>query len=66
MIRFKHGDRVRMKYFDGYATGEITIVDDEQFTYKVIWDADYDLDYWYYLQSDLELINEPRPTEEIN
>lgn len=53
---FKAGDRVRIRYFDGYAYGEITIVRDEREECKVIWDGDYDLDYDYYPMSQLELV----------
>lgn len=51
---FKAGDRVKMKYFGGYATGEVTIV--SELGVKIIFDGDFDLDYWYYSAKDLELI----------
>lgn len=54
--RFKSGDRVRMKYYDTYINGEITIVREEDC--KVMWDSEYDLAYWYYLKSELELIDD--------
>lgn len=54
--RFKPGDRVRMKYYDRYAIGEITIVREEDF--KVLFDGDFDLPYCYYLKSELELIKD--------
>lgn len=60
MKKFKSGDRVKMKYFDGYATGKITIVKETEC--KVLFDSDYDLDYWYYPTIDLELIDENNHT----
>lgn len=51
---FKPGDRVRMKYFEGYATGEITIVKGDQC--KILFDGDYDLPYDYYPSNELELV----------
>lgn len=54
-INFKPGDMVKMKYFDYYATGEITIVTEK--TCKVLFDRKYDLAYNYYLKEDLELIS---------
>ena len=52
---FKSGDRVRTKYFDRYAYGEVTIVKGD--TCKVIWDGDVELDYWYYSKKELELVD---------
>lgn len=54
MKDFETRDRVKMKYFDGYAYGEITIVTDKEC--KVLFDGDFDLAYWYYPKKDLELI----------
>lgn len=62
MNEFKLGDRVRMKYYDGYATGEITIVTETEC--KVIFDGDYDLAYWYYPKAELE--HEPKPIKETD
>jgi hypothetical protein len=62
MNKFKPGDRVRMKYFDGYATGEITIVTED--TCKIIFDGDFDLAYWYYPKSELELIDGEKEHQE--
>lgn len=62
MNEFKPGDRVRMKYYDGYTTGQVTIV--TEYTCKVLFDGDYDLDYWYYPKSELE--HEPRPIEKTD
>lgn len=53
---FKPGKRVRMRYFDDWATGEITIVREDDC--KVIFDSSYDLDYYYYPKKDLELIDD--------
>lgn len=53
---FKEGDRVRLKYFEGYATGTVTIARENDS--KVLFDGDFDLAYWYYLNSELELITE--------
>lgn len=58
MTDFRPGDRVRMKYLNGYATGEITIVTD--LTCKVIFDGDFDLSYDYYMKSDLEKIEKKK------
>jgi len=60
-MEFKSGDRVRMKYFDYYAYGEITIVTKTEC--KVMFDGDYDLAYWYYPKKDLELVNEQNSKE---
>jgi len=54
-MKFKSGDRVRMKYFDGYAYGEITII--SSLGYKVLFDGDWDLAYWYYKEEELELVD---------
>ena len=53
---FKAGCRVRMKYFEGWATGEVTIVREDDC--KVMFDADYDLPYYYYPKKDLELLDD--------
>lgn len=58
MTKFKVGDRVKMKYYDGFATGEITIIAID--TCKVLFDGDYDLAYWYYKEEELELIEEKK------
>jgi len=55
-MKFKSGDRVRMKYYEGYATGEVTIV--SELGVKVIFDGDYDLAYYYYREDELEVITE--------
>lgn len=46
------GSRVRMKYFDGYAYGEVTII--SELGVKVLFDGEFDLAYWYYPIKDLE------------
>lgn len=51
---FKAGDRVRMKYHDRYAYGEVTIV--SELGVKVLFDGEYDLDYYYYKPEELEVI----------
>ena len=51
MINFKSGDRIKMKYYEGWATGEITIV--REYDCKVMFDADFDLPYDYYPKKDL-------------
>ena len=48
------GDRIRMKYYEGYAMGEITII--REIDCKVMFDADYDLPYTYYPKEEIELI----------
>jgi len=55
MTKFKVGDRIRMKYYDRYAYGEITIVSEQGC--KVLFDGDFDLAYWYYKPEELELID---------
>lgn len=60
MNKFKPGDRVRMKYYDGYAYGEVTIIAAD--TCKVLFDGDFDLPYWYYKEEELELV-EPEKKE---
>lgn len=52
--RVKSGSRVKMKYFEGYATGEVTIAREKDC--KVIFDGDFDLAYDYYSYEELELI----------
>lgn len=54
MDKFQCGDRVRIKYYEGYAYGEITIVTD--ISCKIIFDGDYDLAYDYYPIEELELV----------
>lgn len=56
MEEFKIGDKVRMKYFDQWATGEITIVTETEC--KILFDGEFDLAYWYYPMKDLEVIKE--------
>ncbi len=56
MTEFKTGDRIRMKYYDGWAYGEVTIV--TEIECKVLFDGDFDLAYWYYPKNELELIIE--------
>ena len=53
---FKTGCRVRMKYHDRWATGEVTIVREDDC--KVLFDGDFDLDYYYYPKKDLELLDD--------
>lgn len=55
IFKFKSGDRVRMKYYGRYATGEVTIVKNNLI--KVLFDGDYDLPYDYYDGNDLEIIS---------
>lgn len=47
-----------MKYFDRWATGEVTIVKESES--KVLFDGDFDLAYWYYPNAELELIPKKR------
>lgn len=54
MTEFKSGDRIRMKYFDRWATGEVTIITEKEC--KVLFDSEFDLVYWYYPKIELELI----------
>jgi hypothetical protein len=58
MKEFKPGDRVRVKYEDHFAYGEITIVRENDC--KVLFDGDFDLDYWYYSKEVIELIEEEK------
>ena len=53
-MKFKSGDRVRMKYYDRYAYGEVIIPREKDS--KVIFDGDYDLSYYYYPNEELELM----------
>lgn len=55
-MEIKANDRVRMKYYDHYAYGMVTIVTETEC--KVLFDGDYDLAYWYYPKKELELVNE--------
>ena len=59
MTTFTEGCRVKMKYFEGYATGEITIIRRNEilgiFEAKILFDGDFDLAYDYYPLKDLEL-----------
>lgn len=50
----KSGSRVKMKYLNSWATGEVTIV--RKIDCKIIFDGDFDLDYDYYPIKDLEFI----------
>ena len=54
MAKFKRDDRVRMKYYDRYAYGNVTIV--SELGVKVLFDGDYDLYYWYQKPEELELV----------
>jgi hypothetical protein len=56
--KFKMGDKVRMQYYGRWAYGEVTIPLDD--TSKVLFDGDYNLDYWYYPNNELELIESER------
>lgn len=47
------GIRVKMKYFDSFATGCVTIKKEDEA--KVLFDGDFDLAYWYYKKDELEL-----------
>jgi len=63
--KFKSGDRVKMLDGTRYAHGEVTIVRtnnhmiknilDEAIICKVLFDKDYDPDYWYYPENELEI-----------
>ena len=53
---FKPGKRVRMRYYDYWAKGEITISTEN--SCKVMFDGDYDLPYDYYPKKDLELLDD--------
>lgn len=55
-MKFKNGDRVKMKLYDRYATGLITIAKEDES--KVLFDGPYYLAYWYYPNKELELITE--------
>lgn len=58
MTKLSEGSRVKMKYFDGWATGEITIIRRNEikgiYEAKVLFDGNYDLAYDYYPLKDLE------------
>lgn len=56
MNKFKHGDRVRMKYNGEYVHGEVTVTREMEQDCKVLFDEDWAPDYWYYPNKDLELI----------
>ena len=51
----------RIKYYEGYATGEATIV--SELGVKVMFDADYDLPYGYYKPEELEVIEDGTRTK---
>lgn len=60
---FKEHDRVKMKYYDRYATGIVTIANSAtqirgEISSKVLFDGEFDLAYWYYPNKDLELIDD--------
>jgi len=58
-MEFKVGDRVKIISWD--CTGEITIAPKEGYykgSYKVLPDGNYDFDYTYHDEIDLELIPE--------
>jgi len=63
---FTSGCRVRMKYFDDYATGEVILIRRNEITgiheAKVLFDGPYDLAYWYYPLVDLEVITDESST----
>lgn len=54
----KHGDRVKMKWGDGYVHGQVTVTRPESNESKVLFDEDWAPDYWYYSNDELELDND--------
>lgn len=57
MNKFRLGDRVRMKHYDRYAYGDVTIVSEAKtLNVKVSWDGDFDLPYQYWDENELELV----------
>lgn len=52
--KVKTDTRVKLKYHNRWATGTVTIVNETEA--KVLFDGEYDLNYWYYKKDDLELL----------
>lgn len=55
MTEFKTGDRVKIKHFDHYEIGEITIIRHIDGWPKVLFE-NCELDYTYYDPKELELV----------